>query len=74
MKRFSTAQAVPDLTSWDKTRDKAAKTGWRIELVERGRQIGSKEKISLVCPGKNRVKDRDATRGTGSDWQEDWSL
>lgn len=36
MKRFSTVQAVPDLTY--KTRDEAAKTGWRIEQVERDRQ------------------------------------
>ena len=37
-------------------------------------RIGSKEKISLVWLCKNRDKDWDVTRGTRSDWQEDWSL
>lgn len=33
-----------------------------------------REKISLSWLCKNRAKDWDITGGTGSDWQNDWSL
>lgn len=45
-----------------------------MEQAERDKYDSEREKISLSWLCNTRDKDWDITGGTGSDWQNDWSL